>query len=273
MNPFDWKIADGALRGRPHVFPLVLGVDGCGRVERVGDSVREFRPGDRVAGSFLHDPVGVGTYAERSRVPERNALARVPGRLSSTDAAALPTAGMAALQAIDLLGVAPGGRLLVVGASGGVGSFAVQLAHARGNFVTAVGRPSSHDRLRSLGADEVLDLPRGGPEALALRPTESRFDGLLDVVSDPDGFERWTRWLRPGAAAASTIGSVRAVPGIRPLALDMQPSARDLGRLLVEVEAGRLRAPVERKIRLDQVPEAVAESRAGRSVGKTVIVL
>ncbi len=273
MNPFDWKIADGALKGRPHVFPLVLGVDGCGRVERVGEGVHEFRRGDRVAGSFLHDPVGIGTYSERSRVPERNALARVPGAVPSPDAAALPTAGMTALQAIDLLGVAQGGRLLVVGASGGVGSFAVQLAHARGIFVAAVGRSASHARLRSLGADEVLDLPRAGPDSLESRPTEPRFDGLLDLVSDPGGFERWTRWLRPGSAAASTIGSAHEVHGIRPIAIDMQPSARDLGRLLAEIERGRLRAPVERTIRLDQVPEAVAESRAGRSVGKTVIVL
>ncbi len=273
MNPFDWKIADGGLEGRPHVFPLVLGVDGCGVVERVGAGVRGFRAGDRVVGSFLHDPVGVGTYAERSRVPERNALVRVPESVAPDAAAALPTAGMTALQALDSLAIAPGGHLLIVGASGGVGSFAVQLAHARGLLVTAVARAASHERLRSLGARDTLEPIPGGPDGRTQPPNGVAFEGLLDLVSDRNGYARWCAWLRPGAAAASSVGAAHPLPGLRPVAIDMQPSARDLGRLLAEVEAGRLAPAIERRIRLEQVPAAIAESRAGRSSGKTVIVL
>ncbi len=274
MNPFDWKIADGALEGRrPHVFPLVLGVDGCGVVERVGEKAKRFRVGTRVAGSFLHDPVGVGTYAEHTVAPETNALAEVPPGVEPGAAAALPTAGLAALDAIERLGLSEGRKLLIVGASGGVGSFAIQLARSRGASVVVAARPASHARLRSLGASGAI-----APEAWDSAKVEqlagpAGFDGLLDLVSDSQQFARWARWLRPGAVAATTVGATDPGRGVRRVAIDMRPSSRGVEELLAEVVRGTLVVPVERTISLDEVPQAVGESRAGRASGKTVIAL
>lgn len=273
MNPFDRKIADGVFEGkRRHVFPLVLGVDGAGLVEAIGPGPNRFKPGDRIVGSFLHDPVGIGTYAERSVIPQTNAVVVVPEGVGSDFAAALPTAGMTAVQALDRLRIRPGGTLALVGASGGIGSIAVQLARARGLRVVAIARPPSHERLRKLGADEVLDIGTRDALPVPRTPDAARFDGLLDVSSDPEGFARWARQLRPGSGAISTIGSARASDGLRAESISMQPTAHDLGRLLEEANRGTLRSPVERTIGLDEAPVVLEELRQGRAAGKTVIV-
>lgn len=273
MNPFDWKIADGTFEGRrPHVFPLVLGVDGCGVVERVGPAVRTFTVGDRVVGSFLADPVGRGTFAERSVVPEANALVRVPNGVPSTDAAAVPTAGMTALQSLDALRVASGDRVLLVGAGGGVGSFLVQLARIRGVEVVAVARRASHARLLRLGAIAAVEPAAFGSEELRELSGAAGLDGLIDLASDSASFARWAAHVKPGAPAASTVGAASPHPGYRAVAIDMQPSSRDLTRLFAELARGGLTVPIERTIRLEEVPAAIAESRAGHSAGKTVVV-
>jgi NADPH:quinone reductase-like Zn-dependent oxidoreductase len=161
VNPFDWKILDGIFDGRrPHVFPLIAGVDGAGEVESVGAQVRRFHVGDRVFGSFLHDPIGVGTYAELAPVPERNAIASLPAPVTFVEAAALPTAGMTALEAVDRLALRSGETLVIVGASGGVGSIATGLAAQRGIRVIASARPDSEKLVRALGATERRRSPQ-----------------------------------------------------------------------------------------------------------------
>jgi NADPH:quinone reductase-like Zn-dependent oxidoreductase len=278
INPFDWKIVDGIFDGhRPHVFPLILGVDGAGTVDAVGPGVRRLNVGDRVFGQFLHDPVGTGTYAEYATVPETNALALIPSALSSWEAAALPTSGMTALDALDEVHLRPGETLLVVGASGGVGSFVVPLAAAVGLRVVAVARSTSHARLRGLGAAETIDAGTQDPVGAVRQAHADGVAGLLDVVSDASAFARWASLVRPGGTAASTVfvaGKLPgAVTGVRTLNIDLQPRASLLDRLAEGVIAHKLRSPVERTIALSEAPSAVAESRAGRSTGKTVIRL
>ncbi len=273
VNPFDWKIADGVFEGRRrHVFPLVLGVDGCGRVETVPSGTSRFKVGDRIAGSFLHVPVGVGTYAERTVVPETNCLVHVPEGLEPALAAALPTAGMTAWQSLALLGIPPGGRLLVVGASGGVGSLAVGFAKARGLRVIAVARASSHARLRELGAERVVE-----PDALSSGNGRNEWadaspDGLLDVVSAPDAFAKWAGVLRKGSTAVSTVGAARENPGVRAVSISMEPSVEDLRAILELAASGRVRVPIERRVRLEEVPAVIDEGRRGRLAGKTVVL-
>ncbi len=277
VNPYDWKVLDGLLRPRPHVFPLIAGVDAAGRVAATGSGVRRFRPGDRVFGQFLHDPVGTGTYAELAPVPEAIAIARVPSSLSSREAAALPTAGMTALDSLDRLSVAPGGALVIVGASGGVGSIATQIASARGIRVLAVARPRSAERLRRLGADTVLDgSDPGWVESLrALRP--EGVEAVLDLMSDPVQFAHNVEIVRPGGRAATTVyaagSNLVPPPEVGVLTIDLQPSAALLERLVEEMLAWHLQAPVERTISLAQAPDVLAEVRAGQGVGKTVIAL
>jgi NADPH:quinone reductase len=275
VNPFDAKIANGILQGRPHVFPLVLGVDAAGRVVRAGSEARRFLVGDRIFGQFLHDPVGTGTYAEFAVVPERNAVIPIPEGLSDREAAALPMAGMTARDALDRLELTAGSTLLVVGASGGIGSFVLPLARARGIRVIAVARTTAAGRVRSLGADEVVGagLPDWPERVRALVPRG--LDAALDLMSDASGFRRVLGLLRPDARAASTVYAAGSeLPPVGPghgFNIDLQPSAELLARVTREILERGIRVPVERTIALEEAPEALAEIRAGRAVGKTVV--
>jgi len=278
VNPLDWKIGEGFYDGsRPHVFPLILGVDAAGHVEAIGSGVTRFRVGDRVFGQFLHSPVGTGTYSDYTTVPEEIALGRVPKEMRMDEAAALPTAGMTALACLDALALAPGASLVIVGASGGVGSYATELASAQGLKVTAVARTTSAARLGSLGAERVID-PSGGAALATVSATHpGGVDGLLDAMSDTAAFNRWTTLVRRGGAAAITTHSadLEALKrsGIRGGNVDLEPTSNLLDRLTREVVDRHLKVPVERRVRLAEAPAVLAELRAGRGSGKTVVDL
>jgi len=278
VNPFDWKIIDGIFEGRrPHVFPLVLGVDGSGTVEAVGEGVTRFRVGEPIFGQFLHDPVGIGTFAEFATVPESIGVSHFPSALDPVGAAALPTAGMTALDGLDRLELVAGSTLLVVGASGGVGSMATQLAAARGVHVIAVARPKSFDRLRSLGARETVDASSEDLLDQVRKAHPDGLDGVLDVMSDRARFDLLVSLVRPGGRAATTVfvadPPAAQTRGVLAINVDLQPSSTLLDRLVAETVARHLRVPVEHRISLAEGPAAVAESRSGRAAGKTVIVL
>lgn len=276
INPFDWKIADGLFEGRrPHVFPLVLGVDAAGVVEAAGPSVTRFRAGDRIFGQFLHDPVGTGTYAELTPVPERIGVSQVPPDIGSDEAAALPTAGMTALASLDALGLPRGATLVIVGASGGVGSFATELASRKGIQVTALARPSSAARLRSMGATDVIDPTNPEAATIVARDHPPGFDGLLDVMSDISGFSRWATVVRRGGCAVSTtyaadIAALRGA-GIRGVNVDLQPRSELLERLVKDIVGNHLTIPLERRVPLAEAAGALAELKAGRASGKAVV--
>jgi len=278
VNPFDAKIADGILEGhRPHVFPLVLGVDASGVVEGVGGNVDRFRVGDQVLGQFLHDPIGIGTYAEYSTVPQSIGVARVPDGLSLAEAAALPTAGMTALAALDELGLARNGSVVIVGASGGVGSLATSLAANRGLRVIAIARAGSSDRLLRLGAREVIDpSPDDWMETLRARYPEG-VDGLIDLMSDRSGLARIASVVRRGGTVLTTkyVADLAELErsSRRGVNLDLQPNSELIGRLIRQVVDARLEVPVERRVSLPDAPAALAELIAGRGRGKTVVDL
>lgn len=276
MNPFDWKIAEGLFEGgRPHLFPLVLGVDACGIVESAGPQAQRFRPGERIVGQFLHDPLGRGTYAERTIVPEGIGVVRAPDHLQPDEAAALPTAGMTALAAVDSLNLIAGSTVVIAGASGGIGSFATQLETARGVRVVALARASSASRLRSLGAEEVLDSTDPEVPTLVSRSRPEGCDGLLDTMSDRAGFARLAGLVRPGGVAVST--TFAADPGtlaasrIRGVNIDLHPNATLMERLVGEVVQHSLKVSPERRVSLPEAPAALEELKAGRGRGKTVV--
>lgn len=277
MNPYDWKILEGILQPRPHVFPVIAGVDGAGTVVAAGQRVQRFRPGDRVFGQFLHDPVGTGTYTELAPVPEDLAIAPIPVELSEQEAAALPTAGMTALDALERLALAPGATLVVVGASGGVGSIVTQLAAARGLEVLTVARRSSAERLHRLGARETLDGsdPDWVRSLSASRP--AGVEGLLDLMSDRSRLAKNLSLVRAGGRAATTVYAAGPdlVPpaGVEVLTIDLHPSRPLLERLSTELVARHLSVPLVRTISLEDSPGALAEIRAGRGTGKMVIAL
>lgn len=278
VNPFDWKIVDGIFDGRrPHVFPLVLGVDGAGTVTALGEGIRRFRVGEAVCGQFLHDPIGIGTYAEYATVPEQIGVASVPDSVTAVQAAALPTSGMTALSALDSLSIPSGGTLLIVGASGGVGSTATALAAQRGIRVIGTSRPASEALVRRLGAVETIDPSRVDLVAELHRTHPNGVDGLLDTGSDKPTFARYATLVARGRTAATTTfvadEAASEADGVRRVNIDLQPRHELLARLLAEVAAGRLTVPVERTLPLTEGPRAVAESRARTNVGKTVLIV
>ncbi len=278
VNPYDWKLVDGILEGRmQHVFPLVLGADGAGIVEQVAPGSTRFSVGDRVYGQFTHPPIGIGTYAEYVTAPDTLGISRVPRDLDLVDSAALPTAGMTALHAVETLGLSSGQTLLIVGASGGVGSFATQIAASRGIRVLATTRADSAPYVHALGAAESIDRDKR-PAADQIRETHPKgVDALLDLASDGAAFAAYAALVREGGSAASTVGAAdprllreRRVRGVN---IDLHPSSPLLDRLAAEVSARRIKIPVESRVPLSDAPAAVARSRAGRTRGKSILLI
>src|SRR6201981_1792211 len=163
MNPMDRALASGAWKPMPATFPMVLGADGAGVVEQLGEGASGFSVGDHLFGQLLIAPLGsAGTYAEYVAVSEGAPLARVPGRLDDVVAAALPTAGGAGLALVDLLEPLAYKSVLIVGAGGGVGSFATQFAANAGGNVIANVRARDAERMRAYGRAETTDHNTGG---------------------------------------------------------------------------------------------------------------
>jgi NADPH:quinone reductase-like Zn-dependent oxidoreductase len=273
INPFDWKLADGILKdAMPTVFPLILGQDAAGTVEAVGDKVTRFKVDDRVFGQFFHQPVGEGTYAEYAVVSENGAIAILPPEIDFPTGAALPTAGMTALSMIETAGLAPGATLLIVGATGGVGSFATQLAAQAGLRVLATASaPADANRLKQLGAVKTY---AARDEALATevkRDYPDGIDGVIDLASGAEALAALAQVVKPGGSVLTTVFSADEKKlkdqGLKGGNFEVKANPDLLQRLT----AKKLATPIEAIITLAQAPAAIARSRAGHSKGKTII--
>jgi NADPH:quinone reductase-like Zn-dependent oxidoreductase len=277
LNPIDAGIAAGYFEGRmPHVYPLILGVDGAGRVTEVGQGVRGFETGDLVHGQFVCAPLGRGTFAECAVVPEfpdGGALLRVPDGVSAQVAAALPTAGMTALGALDTIDPRPGRSILIVGATGGVGVFAVQLAAMYGAEVIAT-RPETDVWIRGLGATHTVDYTSGNVAEQVRKTHPDGVDAVLDLTLDPAQFAQNAGLVRDGGAAVSAAliatPELLASERITVVNFTMQNKPDLLARITAEVASGRITVPIQQTITLDQVPNALARSTSGAR-GKTTI--
>ncbi|MFE4449561.1 NADP-dependent oxidoreductase [Streptomyces sp. NPDC056796] len=277
LNPLDRQTADGAGDDAgPAVFPLVLGTDFAGRVDMIGSGDNRFRVGDQVFGRVTAPPPGpCGSYGEYLCVPQDSPITLVPRDVPLQAAAALPTAGTAAAQILS--GIAPGRGpgLLVVGATGGVGSFLTQLAAARGTAVVAAVRGDEGRRMGALGATATVDTT-AGPEALsaavrALCP--GGVDALVDLVStDPASFAAYAALLRDGGVAVTTRGAAVA-RGVARSAFRIAPSAALLDDLVSAVARGELVVPIDMELPLEKAPQALAQNRAGGARGKTVFAV
>lgn len=247
----------------------ILGHDLSGTVEAVGPGVTAFRPGDEVFGSSFH----AGAFAEFACVPE-GGLAPKPAGLSHTGAAAVPSSGITALQGLRDKGrVRAGQAVLIHGASGGVGSFAVQIAKAHGATVTGVCSTAKLDFVRSLGADRVLDYTREDFAELG-----DRYDLILDMVGK-HSLAACRRALAPDGVYVAVSGAptrslrIALIGGKRMRAFIAKPNRADLLVLSELLESGRLRPRVDRCYALPEVPEALRELGAGRVRGKLVVAV
>ncbi|MCI4345885.1 MAG: NADP-dependent oxidoreductase [Thermoplasmata archaeon] len=278
VNPYDWKLMNGVLDGKmPHVFPLVLGVDGAGVVEAVGPGVTRFAVDDSVFGQFVHAPIGIGTYAEYAVAPENLAIDQRPRGMYNDQAAAVPTAGMTALVALDQLGLSKGNSLLIVGAAGGVGSFAVQIGSNAGVVTLAGARPEHRDFLHKLGASLFLDSTASSFHEDVRFGYPNGVDALLDLAETGADFERTTSLVRNGGIVASTVGAVSdallAPRELRGVNVNLTAKSEYLDRLSAMYSKGALRVPVEQKIPLANVPDAVPRIRGGGNRGKIAITI
>lgn len=277
LNPVDWKLADGMLGDAvAAAFPLVLGTDGAGEVLAIGTGVRRFTVGDAVFGQFQRPEQGGGSYCELA-IADEERIAHAARSVTYATSAALPTAGMTAYNLVEETRIGDGRRVLIVGATGGVGTFATQLSAGRGAEVIATARPAMAELMRNLGAAETVDHTAGplADQVLAAHP--DGVDVLIDMTSGPAEFGELTRTVRDGGTAVSLIGSADADEltehNLRGFNFVNRPSPQLLEILAGHVDAGRLTVLVGREVALEEAPEALAASRTGRAQGKTVLAI
>jgi NADPH:quinone reductase-like Zn-dependent oxidoreductase len=275
------------LLGRPNVARLitgvrrprnrVLGLDVAGRVEVVGSTVTRFRPGDEVFGDLTE--YGFGGFAEYVCARE-GAFAAKPATLGFEEAASVPQAGVMALQGLrGRRSIQPGHKVLINGAGGNVGPFAVQIAKSFGAEVTGVDHTRKLDMLRSIGTDHVIDYTTED-----VLEGSQRYDWILDVAAFHSIFE-WKRVLRPrgvyvavpnsigGMLQAGLMGPLVSIAGGPRMGIQAgQPFAKDDVADLTElIEAGKVAPVIDRRYSLDEVPEALRYQMEGHPIGKVVI--
>ncbi|MFH8590511.1 NADP-dependent oxidoreductase [Streptomyces rimosus] len=266
VNPVDWKVLAGYLDPMMDVhFPLIPGWDVAGVVEAVGQDATEFDVGDAVVGYVRKDEVQHGTFAELVAAPVRT-LARKPAALDWQQAAGLPLAGLTALQSLDRVGLAKGETVLVHAAAGGVGSFAVQIAVARGARVIGTASERNHDFLRSLGAEPVTygDGLAGRVREVAPDGVDAAVDfvgnGVIDVSQE---------LLRDTSRVASIADSEVKQKGGH--MVWVRPDHAGLTALGDLADAGKLTVHVDTVLPLSEAAEAFRRSQEGRTRGKIVL--
>jgi NADPH:quinone reductase-like Zn-dependent oxidoreductase len=265
VNPIDWKLRRGDMRAfRPLQFPVTPGFDLAGTVEAAGAGVTAFQPGQAVFGS------GSGAYAEYAVAPAAN-LAAMPRNLTFDQAAAVPIGARTAWTALfDAAGLQPGQRLLVNGAAGGVGHFAVQLGRWKGAHVSGTASTANVEFVRSLGADEVVDYT-ATPVEQAVRDV----DVVLDTVGGP-GIQRLLQVLKPGGVIVTIAGQVpegaAQERGVRVARPTPPPSPGALLQQIASlIEAGTIRPVAGRVFPLEEVRQAHALSETGHGRGRIVL--
>jgi NADPH:quinone reductase len=278
VNPMDRWLASGAQRSEAATFPLVLGADGAGIVEQIGAGATRFAPGDTVFGQLWAAPfVVAGTAADYVAVSEDAPLARVPDGLDLVVAAALPTTGMTGLSLVEELQPLAGKTMLIVGAGGGVGSFASQFAVNAGARVIASVRSELAPRLRGYGAAETVDHTRASLADAVRHAHPEGIDVLMDLASDADGFSALASLVRRGGTAVTTrhVADVEALKsaGVTGINFGLQSSSMLLERVATALVTGQIVAPPITRIALDQVPALMSGATSVPADGKTVITL
>jgi NADPH:quinone reductase-like Zn-dependent oxidoreductase len=278
----DWHLVRGepfmvrmmfGLRKPKHAIP---GADVAGTVEAVGNKVTRFQPGDTVFGDLSGN--GYGAFAEYVSVPEQS-LAHTPEGLSLEQAAAVPVAAVTALQGLRDHGhIRAGQQVLINGASGGVGTFAVQIARAFGAEVTGVCSARKAELVRSIGADHVIDYKQED-----ITRSDRQYDLIIDTAARHSLFD-YRRALRPGGRyvmiggstgrllQAMTLGPLLSRFGDKTMsALMMQPRPADLEFVKELIETGNVKPVIDRCFPLHETAEALQYLEAGRAAGKIVI--
>ncbi len=285
VNPLDWH----AMRGEPFLQRLesgflypknkILGADVAGEVEAIGKNVKGFQPGDEVYGDLYWN--GLGTFAEYVTIPEKS-VALKPSNLTFEEVACIPQAAFTALHALRDQGkVQPGQKVLINGASGGVGTFAVQIAKAFGAEVTGVCSTHNLDLVLSIGADRVIDYTQED-----FTRNDQQYDLIIDIVAN-QSLSDLRRVLTPNGICViigfSTIGHMLKVNLLGPWISKI--GAQKFGMLMPEedssdlevmkefLETGKVVPVIDQQYAFSEVPEAIRYLEKGHARGKVVITM
>ena len=275
VNAFDWKAAEGRFKDSfEYRFPVTIGRDYAGVVRAVGGAVRRVAPGDAVFGYFTGQTLHRGSYASHVWAAEDECFVLRPPELPADVAACLPLAGVVALRCVAAVQPAAGDRILILGAPGGVGSLAVQLAASAGAHVIASGLAADADYLTGLGAADVIPPGEGLVSAVSDRYPDG-IAGLIDLVSYRPAFLAHAGLLAPGGRAASVHRAVDeaafAARGLRGTNVTSAPDRALLDRLAGLAVTGDLRVPITGRYTLGQAVAALADARDQHTRGKLVI--
>jgi NADPH:quinone reductase-like Zn-dependent oxidoreductase len=292
LNPIDYMIAKGTFKPILRFeLPATMGSDMAGVVVEVGSRVTRFNPGDSVFASIFD--LGTGALAEFARVPE-NAAALKPANMDFVQAASIPMVGLTSWQALkERANLKPGQKVFIPAGSGGIGTFAIQLAKYLGAKVGTTTSTANVDLVRSLGADEVVDYKKQEFED-ALRD----YDAVLGTVRG-DALEKSLRVLKPKSTIVSLIGPPDAAfarargmnflmvgvfgflsrkiirlskkRGVAYSFLFVQPDGRQLAEIGTLLDAGRIRPVIDKTFPFEQAKEALAYLEQGRAKGKVVV--
>jgi NADPH:quinone reductase-like Zn-dependent oxidoreductase len=273
VNGFDVFVASGMAKDlMEHRYPVVVGKDYAGIVDAVSDGVQRFAVGDEVTGITPSDPyLQRGAYAEFVCVPAEGFIEPKPPSLSFEQAASVGLAALTAVVAVDTLTLSSGGVVLIAGATGGVGVYAVQLAAASGATVIATGLPADGDWLRALGATEVMDYT--GDVADVVRTAHpAGIDALIDAVNRGDAHGALAGLVREGGYVASTTGAADAeqltARGIGAANVYAQADPATFARVVRMAGEGALQVPITRTFTFDELPEALGLVGSRSSRGK-----
>jgi NADPH:quinone reductase-like Zn-dependent oxidoreductase len=272
VNPVDWKVRKGEARFLiGWKFPKILGIESAGEVMEAGPRVATYKTGDAVIAS---GSLRLGAYAEYVAVSGKNVFPK-PGNISFEEAAAIPIAGMTATVALRDKGrIGPGKKVLVNGASGGVGTFAVQIAKLYNADVTGVCSSGNAGLVKDLGADRVIDYHEQD-----FTKTGARYDIIFDTVSSRS-FGECSKALTPDGVYINTLPSLSIfwnivktslLPGKKAFTIMVGHKKADMEWLCGHIGAGRLKVVLDRVYPLEQVKEALGYSETGRVRGKVVL--
>jgi NADPH2:quinone reductase len=257
---------------------MVLGVDGAGVVEAIGEGTTRFYPGDKVFGQLFIPPIGAsGTYAEYVAVTAEAPLARVPDGVDLVLAATAPTAGGTGLSLVEMVEPLDDQVVLIIGAGGGVGTFATQFAVRAGAIVIADINAVAEGRMRSYGVKEAIVRSQDSAKRAVRRSHPDGIDVLIDLVSDAKVFAANAALVRPGGTAITTkyVADLEALQalGIRGVNFALRQSTELLERVGEALAERTIVEPPITRIGLEDVPGTFGPQTHTHANGKTVIVL
>ncbi|HEV8446190.1 MAG TPA: NADP-dependent oxidoreductase [Gemmatimonadaceae bacterium] len=278
VNAADWRLWHGAYKDmQEHRFPITLGFDMAGVVETAAEGADGFRAGDEVYGTLWKQVLLDGTFADYVVSPAASFIGRKPASLDFVSAAAVPMGGQTAVTALDAMRMQANEVLLVIGATGSVGSFVTQFAAAAGVHVIATARAQEEKYARGLGAGETVDYMAGDTVGIVKARYPRGIDGVLDLVNRSTELSRVATVLHDRGRLATTLYAADPAAyhsrGIEAINIQTLPGADLLTKLRERLDATRARIPIAAEFPLDQAASALECGQRKHPLGRIVLTV